>query len=262
MKNKPKNLIKSLDRALNILELITNNKQAISISEISTETGLHKSTVHRILSTLKYRGYTAQKENNNKYTTGIKLIELGSLVINQLNLRKTVLPYMENLMELTGETIHLGILNDDLEVIYIEKVEGSQTIRMHSQIGKRAPSYSTSLGKVLLAFRYGADIDHIFKESDLIAKTSNTITSLSKLKDQMNLIKKRGYSIDNCENEEEIRCIAGPIFNHKNKITAAFSVSGPANRLTMEKINSSYKKFILEYSQNISKELGSNNFLD
>jgi len=147
---KPNQLIKSLDRALDILELIVGKENGMGVTEISRELDIHKSTVYRLLDTLKFRGYLEKNEDNHKYIAGINLFELSSKVLNDIDSRIRVRPYLEELMQKTKETIHLGIL-DSGEVIYLDKVESTATIRMYSQVGKRVPAHSTSLGKAIMA---------------------------------------------------------------------------------------------------------------
>ncbi|MGM0420741.1 MAG: IclR family transcriptional regulator [Bacillota bacterium] len=256
MRDKPKQLVKSLDRALNILEVVSHSKEPLGVTELSNKTDLNKSTVYRMLNTLKYRGYIAQNNEKDKYTTGLKLFELGNLVIDDLDLRKTSVSYLKELMELTGETVHLGIL-DEGEVIYIEKVESSETIRMHSKIGKRVYAHNTSLGKILLAYSDKETIENILNEKGLPQTTENTITKKDKFKDHLRQVKKLGYAVDKEESEEGINCIAGAIFNHKGEITAAFSISVPKSRLNID-ITEKYGDLILKYSRRISAALGYN----
>lgn len=256
MKDKPNQLVKSVDRALNILEVVSKSKEPIGVTELSNKMDLNKSTVYRMLNTLQYRGYIAQDNETDKYKTGLKLFELGSLVINDLDLRKTSFSYLEELMELTGETVHLGIL-DDGEVIYIEKVESSETIRMHSKIGKRVYAHNTSLGKILLAYSDTKVMENILKKKGLPKTTENTIIKQDKFKEHLCQVKKQGYAVDNEERERGIKCIAGPIFDHKGEITAAFSISVPTIRLNTD-ITRKYVDLILKYSKKISGALGYN----
>lgn len=256
IKEKPEQLVKSVDRSLQILEIITKSGKPLGVTEISRKTGIHKSTVYRLLSTLGYRGYISQADQDDKYTVGLKLFEIGSIAINDLDLRQSVAPYLEKLMELTGETIHLGVL-DNGEVVYIDKFESQKTIRMYSKIGKRVYAHSTSLGKVLLAFSPEEILERIIQNQGLPQKTKNTITDPDKLKNHLTRISQQGYAVDDEENEIGIRCIAGPVFDFQGKILAAFSISGPAIRITQEKIEE-FKELVCSYSQKISGALGYN----
>ncbi|MCC3144531.1 IclR family transcriptional regulator [Halanaerobium sp. Z-7514] len=253
---KPNQLIKSLDRALTILEKLVESENGMGVTELSRELGLHKSTVYRLLDTLKYRGYLEKNEDNQKYIAGIKLFELSSRVLNDIDSRIRVRPYLEELMEKTKETIHLGIL-DDGEIIYLDKVESTATIRMYSQVGRRVPVHSTSLGKAILAHLPENKVREIINKKGLEAKTENTITDIDKLLKHLKKVKKQGYAVDDEEQEENIRCIAAPIFNHKGEVISSFSLSAPISRMGEERMEK-LKKLIVEYSSKMSRSLGYN----
>lgn len=254
---KPNQLIKSLDRALDILELIVGKENGMGVTEISRELDIHKSTVYRLLDTLKFRGYLEKNEDNHKYIAGINLFELSSKVLNDIDSRMRVRPYLEELMEKTKETIHLGIL-DEGEVIYLDKVESTATIRMYSQVGKRVPAHSTSLGKAIMAHIKEEKVKDILKEKGMEAKTKNTITELAQFLKHLNQVRKQGYAVDDEEQEEDIRCIAGPIFNHRGEIVAAFSISAPITRMTEERMDV-LAELVVEYSNKMSRSLGYSN---
>ncbi len=256
MRKKPNQPLKSLSRALNVLEIVTKENEPLGITEISKKANLHKSTVYRILDTLHYRGYISQKQENEKYTASLKLFELGSLVNNGLDLRSTARPYLEKIKNLTEETVHLGVM-DEGEVVYIEKAESPQAITIRSMVGKRVYAHSTSLGKAILAFSSNDLVDSIIKSKGLPKKTSNTITNEKDFKMELKAIRKQGYAINDEENEEYIRCLAGPIFNHKGEISAAISISGPAIRITLDKVEE-FSSLIKQYSKKISNSLGYN----
>ncbi|MEC9490219.1 MAG: IclR family transcriptional regulator [Halanaerobiales bacterium] len=251
---KPNQLIKSLDRALDILELIVDRENGMGVTEISRELEIHKSTVYRLLDTLKFRGFLEKNEDNHKYIAGIKLFELSSKVLNDIDSRVRVRPYLEELMQKTKETIHLGIL-DAGEVIYLDKVESNATIRMYSQVGKRVPAHSTSLGKAIMAHLPEKRVKEILAEKGMEKNTENTITEVDKFLDHLEKVRKQGYAVDDEEQEEDIRCIAGPIFNHQGKVVAAFSISAPMTRMTESRMNE-LAELVVEYSQKMSRSLG------
>ena len=251
---KPNQLIKSLDRALDILELIVGKENGMGVTEISRELEIHKSTVYRLLDTLKFRGYLEKNEDNHKYIAGINLFELSSKVLNDIDSRIRVRPYLEELMQKTKETIHLGIL-DAGEVIYLDKVESTATIRMYSQVGKRVPAHSTSLGKAIMAHLSEERVKEILKEKGMEKNTENTITELDEFLEHLEKVRKQGFAVDDEEQEEDIRCIAGPIFNHRGDVVAAFSISAPITRMT-EKRMKKLAELVVEYSQKMSRSLG------
>ena len=251
---KPNQLIKSLDRALDILELIVGNEKGMGVTEISRELDIHKSTVYRLLDTLKFRGYLEKNEDSHKYIAGIKLFELSSRVLNDIDSRTRVRPYLEELMQKTEETVHLGIL-DAGEIIYLDKVESKATIRMYSQVGKRAPVHSTSLGKTIMAQFSEPKVREILTEQGMEAKTKNTITDINEFLSHLEKVKKQGYAVDDEEQEKDIRCLAGPIFNHRGDVVASFSISAPSSRMTKERIEE-LADLVVQYSEKMSRSLG------
>ncbi|SDM45468.1 IclR family transcriptional regulator [Halarsenatibacter silvermanii] len=251
---KPGQLVKSLDRALDILERIIEHNKPLGITEISQGTDLHKSTVYRLVDTLCYRGYLSQDPETGKYKIGMKFFELGSRVINNLDLRTQAKPYLYELEDKTGETVHLGVL-EDTEMIYIDKVESRQTIRMESQVGKRVHTHNTALGKVTLANLPEEEVDRIIEKAGLPEYTENTITDKDVLKRELEKIQEQNFALDDEESELGIRCISGPIFGHEGKIIAAFSISGPASRMTDDKIEQT-QKIVKDYSLSISRAFG------
>jgi len=254
VKTTPNYPIKVLTKTFAVLETLLENKSPMSMSEISEKLNFYPSTVHRILDTLKYGGYVEQNPNNQKYQLGLKLIELGMAKINQIDLVKEAGPFLKELAKNCNETVHLAIL-EDINVLYLAKEESSQTIRMISYVGKRAPLHCTGLGKVLLANLPLQDRDKIIDRIELSRLTKNTITDKVKLCEELDMIKEKGFALDEEENENDVRCIAAPIRDYKGKVIAAISVSSPVYRLN--KIKQDYiKEALINASQDISSCIG------
>jgi len=254
VKTTPNYPIKVLTKTFAVLETLLENKSPMSMSEISEKLNFYPSTVHRILDTLKYGGYVEQNPNNQKYQLGLKLIELGMAKINQIDLVKEAGPFLKELAKNCNETVHLAIL-EDINVLYLAKEESSQTIRMISYVGKRAPLHCTGLGKVLLANLPLQDRDKIIDRIELSRLTKNTITDKIKLCEELDMIKEKGFALDEEENENDVRCIAAPIRDYKGKVIAAISVSSPVYRLN--KIKQDYiKEALINASQDISSCIG------
>lgn len=253
-KTQPVQYVQSIGRALDILECLAKSDRSMGVTELGERLGLHKSTVYRLLATLVYRGYVEQDEDE-RYNIGLKFFEISGSVLNKMDIRKKVKPYLIKLQQETRETIHLGILDGD-EVVYIDKEKSTETIRMYSEIGKRVKAYCTSLGKVLLAYK-GIDLAELYKKGSLIPYTENTIVDLELLKEHLAEIREKGYAVDNEEQERDIRCVGGPIFDYKGDIVAAFSIAGPSTRMTEKRLEELSRK-VLEYSQKISHSLGYN----
>jgi IclR family KDG regulon transcriptional repressor len=217
--------VQSLDRTLDIIELLATKPDGLGVTDIGQALSLHKSTVHRLISALARRGYIEKDIRTGMYRIGLKFVEISSLLLNHIELKTEALPYMRRLAGQLGQTVHLAI-RDGTEIVYIEKVDSLQSLRMYSHIGKRIPAYCSALGKVLLS---GIDRDVLLKTVsgiEMTARTPNTITNRDELIRQVDMVRSVGWASDNEENEEGIRCIAAPIYDFTGKIIAAMSVSG------------------------------------
>jgi IclR family KDG regulon transcriptional repressor len=246
--------VQSVDRALYILELLKEHNDGLGITELANRMDVAKSTVHRLLTSLKNQGYVRQDPLTERYLLGLKLIELGSIVTQSLEIRKIAKPILNQLVQETGETSHLVILEDG-EVVYIEKIESPYTIRMYSLIGKRAPVHCTGVGKAIIAYLPEEQVRRIVVQRGLKKFTENTITSLDDLLLHLQEIRANGYSLDREEHESGICCVAAPILNHNGEAVAGVSVAGPTMRMNEEKLTFC-KDRVVFYAREISKHLG------
>ena len=247
-------VVQSVDRALSIIEVLSDYEDGMGVTEISSKINLHKSTVHRLLLTLIHKGYVEQNPITNKYKLTLKLFELGNKLVDKMDILSVAKPYLEKLRELTNEVVHL-VVREGVEIVYIDKVESENKIRMHSRIGSRGPLYCTSVGKAIMAYLPEEEMEKVWEKSNVEKLTKYTITELDKMKETLKKIRQEGYALDEEENELGIRCIGAAIFNHKGNVCGAISVSGPSIRVTKEKLEG-FKEYIIEYSNKISKELG------
>jgi IclR family transcriptional regulator, KDG regulon repressor len=246
--------VQSVDRALELLEVVVRAESAISLSDVSARVRLHKPTAHRLLQALSKHGLIKQDPDTRGYQAGLKLFELSSDVLSRMELRRQALPELTELCRRANETVHLAVL-DDGDVIYIDKEETQQTIRMFSAIGKRGPAHCTGVGKVLLAYLSPDDLRRIIATKGLKRYTSRTITSPTLLRRELDAIRERGYAIDNAEHEEEIRCAACPIRNHGGTVIAAVSLTAPVMRMSRERIDE-IAPLVREYADRISSKMG------
>jgi IclR family transcriptional regulator, KDG regulon repressor len=247
--------VQSLERALILLNTLSEYPDGIQIARLSEKVGLSKSTVHRLLSTLLNMNYVIKEQETDKYKLGYQVVYLSRNMINNSDIVSIAKPHLEKLSNHINETIHLCI-EDNGEVLYIDKIESNQTIRMFSRIGNRAPMYCTGVGKVMLSGMSEDKYNRIKENTTFTPKTAKTIKSKVELDQEIEVIKKRGYALDNIENEEGIRCIAAPIKDSQGKIFASFSISGPSNRITMERVNDELVRLIKETALQISKQYG------
>lgn len=257
-KSKPTNLIQTIERVSAIFDVLARSSKGISLGELSAKASLPKGTTHRLLSSLIYFDFVRQDKETRSYSLGFKLVELGNSLLDQINLRKEAEPFLVALSQNTKETAYLAILDHD-EVVYIEKIETedhSIGLRASSKVGQRNAAHSCSLGKVLLADQPEIELDRLLQGMQLIQKTENTITDPLQLKDHLKIVRNRGYAVDDEESERGIRCIAAPVRNEIGVVVAAVSVSGPAIRITRERVQGILKDQVMATALEISKKLG------
>lgn len=252
--------VQVLDRAVKILDCFAGEEAELGVTEISKVLRLHKSTVHRLLEALKSYGLIRQDPQSEKYFLGVKLFELGCRAVARLDLRERARPVLEQLVSETGETAHLCIL-DQGEVLYLEKVESPQTLRIPSQVGQRNPAHCTAVGKALLAYLSEDELDSLVRVKGLKRYTKNTIVVLGQLKKELALVRERGFSVDNEETEEGLRCVGAPVRDYTGRVIASISIAGPAFRMTDEKL-SALAESVKRAAETLSERMGYNPALD
>jgi IclR family transcriptional regulator, KDG regulon repressor len=248
------NLVKSVSRALHIIDIVSSEKDGLGVTEIAKQMDINKSSVYRILSTLVQYGYIEQDKETERYKLGYKFLDISSKLLESIDLRREAKPYLRELEKETNEVIHL-VVYDQGEVIYIEKLEGTETLRMHSKVGKRAPMHCTGVGKAILAHLPLNVVLEIIERKGLPKHTDFTITDRDALLKELEKVKQKGYALDLEENEYGIRCIAVPIFDYSGNVVAAVSISGPTIRMTDERIEKLQER-IRHIGRQISERLG------
>ncbi|AGC67819.1 pectin degradation repressor protein KdgR [Thermoclostridium stercorarium subsp. stercorarium DSM 8532] len=248
------NGVQTLDRTFDIIELLAVTPNGMGVTEIGQKLGLHKSTVYRLINALVRRGYLEKDQNTGLYKIGPKFIEISGLYVRQIELKTEAAPFMRHLTELTGQVTHLAIL-DETEVVYIEKIEVMQSLRMYSQIGKRVPVHCSALGKVLLSGQNSDYQEQVLGKIKYIRYTENTVKDADEFKRELEMVRQKGWAIDNEEHEIGIRCIAAPVRDFTGKIIAALSITGSKNIISPDK-DEYYGKLVVEAADNISRRLG------
>lgn len=245
--------VQSLDRAFDILELLAEEQQPLSLSKICTAVGLHKTTTHRILDSLKERGYVEKDENTAYYRLGLGFIEISSLYLNKIELKTEADPYLQLLSQELGRTVYLAIMQD-YEVAYIGKFEQFNSLRKYSIIGRRKPVYSTSLGKSLLFDKNDEEIREILQKVEMTQYTETTITDPEEFIKEIDESRHRGYSRDNSEMIVGEQCVGAPIYDYRNHVIAAISVAwnGDFTPFDGEKVAA----LVQETAAQISRRLG------
>ena len=219
----------TVTKALGIVEILASKADVgISLAELSALIEMPKSSTHRYLVTLQELGL-AERKDGDRYCLGVKVIELAGSFLEKSDLHNASQGIMNELAELTGETIHLAVPSST-EVVYIAKIESKHTLGMSSHIGSRLPMYCTSLGKAILAFSKPELLQAVLNEG-LTPRTPNTITSPAALQAELIAIRSQGYALDHEENEPGICCVGAPILDYSGKAIAAISISAPCDRM-------------------------------
>jgi IclR family KDG regulon transcriptional repressor len=247
-------IIQALDRALKIVDLFDEQNKELKISEVSARMNLHKSTVHSLLKTLQLNGYIAQDEQTSKYRLGMRFVEKGQLLLNNLDIRDIARSRLRGLSAATGQTTHL-VMIEGREGIYIDKVEGEKAAIRYSRIGRRVPLHSSAAGKVLATFRPADDRAQMMTGYVFEKRTEHTINSLDDYMEELKQVEQQGFAIDSEENEPGVRCAAAPIFNHNGQVIAAMSISTMVAHVDEQELAKLIEQLRQETAE-ISRQLG------
>jgi IclR family KDG regulon transcriptional repressor len=247
--------IKALQRGMKVLDALLDARVPLSLEQICAYTGLPKSTAFRIIVNLLQRQYLVETEKG--YWLGLKMLRFGALVEEKLDLVQQARPFLLQLRDQVNETIHLAVLDDDLRVVYLEKLSTQHAIGlMMSRIGITVPMHCTALGKTMAAFRPEDEICNWIQTHGLKPATDATITDEGAFLRELCEIRSRGYAVDNGEFEVGVRCVAAPIRDRTGTVIAAVSISGPDTRMPNPLVGSSMTMQLVETALHISQALG------
>jgi DNA-binding IclR family transcriptional regulator len=235
VKRKAKYPIQSLEKALEVIEVLYNSGQAMGISDIDEHVDIGKSTVHRVLDTLLSYNYIEQVEDSTKYRLSWKFFEVGQSIPVQRNLLNLNTDALQSICDKYGESVNMGIHSDD-SMIIISRVVPRTNMAANVPIGSKMPLHASSMGKIAICEFDEAEIRKLYPNNDLFIYTPNTIQTVDELVSQLAKIKQQGYAIDDQELYSGITCIAAPIKDFSGKTVAGVSVSGTSSRMTHKKI--------------------------
>lgn len=244
--------LQTVERALQLLESLAEHPRGMQPKEIEEILQLNKVTVHRLLATLENRGFVERR--GNAYVIGLKVVELSSMRLGNVELKTEAAPYLRELVSRLGLPVQMAIL-EGIEAVFIDKIESMNSFRMYSQIGKRIPVYASGVGKVLLLQETDEAIKQKLEDTEFIAFTSKTPKDVEQLLEAIKVARKKGYAIDDEEHEKGIFCVAVPIYDYRDKIIAAISV-GDINKQFIKGTNAKQIEFIKDTAREISKRLG------
>ena len=246
--------VKSLFKMLEVLEAFSSTEPELSVVEIARRTGLPRTTVHRIVDSLRSVGFLEQDASRDRYRLGLKLFELGGSALMNLPLYREAPPFVDTLAKLSGEDVHLCIF-DGAQMVFVNR-RSQIAPRPHNTVitMEASPCHSTGVGKAALAFQSEVVIDRVIR-AGLPRFTPNTIVEPKRLKADLAEIRTRGYSIDDCEHEPDLRCVGAPIRNSVGRVFAAVSVSGPTKRVTSDRVPE-LARIVITHAELLSIRLG------
>lgn len=239
-------------KGLSLLETLVLSEEPRGVTDLANDLGLNKSNIHRLLQTLVHRGYVQKEAVTGRYQCTLKLWQLGAVLAERIEIKSIARPFILQLAHQTLETVHLSIL-EDLEVVYVEKIESPQPVGTYSRLGRRAPGYCTATGKALLAWLPDEALKPL--EGRLEKFTDRTITDLETLRHELRRIREQGFAVNRGEWHDTVCGLGAPIFDASRKVCAAIGLSGPIHRLSPGVIRD-FAPRVLEAASAISRAIG------
>ncbi len=246
---KPKSayLIRSVVRALDLLEAFTEHEGSVGVTELAKRLGLHKNNAFRLLATLETRGYVTQERVTGGYRLGLKAFQLGQHVLKLLSPAREARPILQGLVRQCDETAYLGLLDGPF-VVYVAMVETTQAIRVAPRLGTRAPAWLTAHGKIQLAFLPPEILDEALQDAQL--------TDPDELRQKLTEAARRGYAVEDEDQKGGVRALAAPVWNFEGQVIGGLGLVGPSFRLTHERIDRELSSLVIEAAKELSARLG------
>lgn len=244
--------IRAVERALDILLCFSIQTPELSMTQISTKVGMHKSTVHRFLATLEQMRFVQRDQSSGLYRPGIRMLQMAYLTLEHNDLRHLALPFMHRLCDLHHENVNLSVL-DDTDVVYVDIVESQQRVKLAAAAGQRLSAFATASGKAIFAYLTDDTIKKVLSKG-MPHYTDATLKSQETFLENIHQARERGYAISEQELEEGINAVAAAILDRNNQPIASISVAGPAFRLTRERIEK-IGPSVVAIANDIAKEM-------
>lgn len=246
--------VQSVDRALQLLEILGEDAEGYRLTDLAARSGLSLSTVHRLLTTLEVRQFVQFDQSDGLWHVGRKAFQVGSTFAQQKNFVAPSLPFLRKLRDQTRETANLGVAVDG-RVIFLAQVESREIMRAITRVGGATPMVNSGIGKALLSTYSAADVAAIVATYGMHKLTPNSLTRAGDLRDNLARIRAQGYSVDDEEFQQGLRCIAAPVYNQQGEAFCAISVSGLAQRLSPDRVES-VGQLVAETAQALTTALG------
>ncbi|MEW6136851.1 MAG: IclR family transcriptional regulator [Thermodesulfobacteriota bacterium] len=250
-----RNSVKSLVKALNILKLYRPGKSEWTVGEMAKELGYHKSSIQRLVTTLEAHGFLERTEPpRSRFALGPITLMLGHIASQDIDLRSVARPHLQKLVDVTGETAHLCVV-DQSQCYYLDKIDSGKAVRIATYVGQRLHLHCSAVGKTLLSGMTEEEVDRVISDSGLPRFTDTTITDRESLRRELDRIRESGCAYDNEEYEVGLRCVAAPVKDNLDRVVAAISLAGPVQRFTTSEVER-FAIYVREAAAKISKRLG------
>jgi DNA-binding IclR family transcriptional regulator len=247
-------IIRSVSHALDVIEQFYGDADELGVTELSKRLKLHKNNIFRLLATLESRGYIEQNKATENYRLGLRSLHLGQAYVSRMGLLRQARPVMEVLVKQVRESAYVAVSRQS-GMVPLDGLEADQPVRLVSTIGETLPLYATAVGKTQLAFGSEEELKTRLPET-LKRFTAKTITERAALVQQLKGVVENGYAIDTGEYIEDVRAVAVPIKDYTGHVVGALAVSGPAYRMTAERMQKELAPLVVKAGHDLSARLG------
>lgn len=246
--------VPALERGILVLETLAGSQRGLTLSEISRRLEIAKSSTYHILGTLESRGYLHRHEPTGRYRLGMGVIRLARQSVDALGIRDEARPVLLRLCRQLGLSVHLAVLDGD-EAVIVEKMEALGSVRVASWIGRRLALNCTSLGKCLIAHLPPEEVERRFRLRGAVRHNEKTIAAMHRVREELALVRRRGYAVDDEEDELGVRCVGAPVFGGNGETAAAISATGTTTEIPRSRLEE-FGRTVRQAAEEISRLLG------
>lgn len=247
------NSVRAVERALDILLCFSQEKPTLTLTQIAEQVGMHKSTIHRLLSTLEAKRFVMRDKTSGMYQLGFRFVELASIMLRDIDIQRWAQPYLQQLSDLSGETVDLAMLDDD-QVVYLQVVESHQRVKIAAAVGEQLPVCCTATGKAFLAYLPEDQVNEVLAKG-MAKYTEHTLVTLPDLFEDLRRTRELGFAISKEEYENDINAVAAPILDANGSPIAVIAIVGPSYRLS-DDCMMQLGQHLLETTSIIAREVG------
>ena len=248
-------IIPSLDRAVHVLSLLAEEDKGLKLADLERRSGIPKSTLFRILTTLQHRNCVQWSENDRCYRLGYYLWVLGRGYIDHLEPYRVAERHMNSLCAATGETVFMACLEANV-VVYLRRVDGTKAVAMMRNLGQSTPIYCTASGRAIVAFLPTEEADRILDTQDYVAHNEKTVTDREAIESILDQVRRLGYAIVDAEYNKDLLCISAPVFDHENHPCAALTLAMLSSQRSQTELIQTYAALVKENARAFSRDLG------